>query len=67
MPVGVGDSRYAGPDLGPFKCEHCEYFKKPTFCNNPTVKGDARKGKIPLLNGKAVVHPRGCCNEYEPR
>jgi len=67
MSVGSGRAKYAPPDLGPFKCEHCEYFKRPTLCGNPVVLRDARSGVLPMLNGKAVVHPRGCCNEYEPK
>lgn len=65
--IGVGNSHYARPKDGPFKCANCEYFKSPTFCSNEVVLKDAHRGLIAIQNGKAIVEPEGCCNEFEPK
>lgn len=65
--IGVGNSHYARPKEGPFKCSNCEYFKSPTFCGHPTVIADAKRGLIGIQGGKAIVEPEGCCNEFETR
>lgn len=44
---------YMGPEKGPFKCGHCEYFNaKGSFCTNDVIQ--------------APVEAEGCCNLYEP-
>lgn len=63
--IGIGKSHYAPPALGPFKCKNCEYFKSPTFCNNKVVLADAERGLLSRQEGKAIVEPEGCCNEFE--
>lgn len=42
-------ANYMGPDKGPFKCGHCEYFQAPASCSK--VSG--------------IVDAEGCCNLYE--
>lgn len=41
---------YMGPEEGPFKCGHCEYFDKG-YCANEAIQ--------------ANVEAEGCCNLYE--
>jgi hypothetical protein len=41
---------YMGGELGPFRCDHCEYFKAPSSCA--------------IVEGQ--IDPEGCCNVYEP-
>lgn len=43
---------YMDPDKGPFLCSHCSHFDKITGHDCEVVEG--------------VVHPKGCCNNYEP-
>ena len=40
---------YMGPEKGPFKCGHCEYFESPSSCRK--VDG--------------AIDPNGCCNLYQ--
>lgn len=40
---------YMDGDKGPFRCDHCEYYKDPNECE--IVKG--------------FIDPAGCCNLYE--
>lgn len=42
-------ANYFGPDQGPFKCSHCEYF----------IVGGACK-KV-----EGTIDPDGCCNLFE--
>ncbi len=51
---------YMGPEDGPFRCDHCDYFTAPDACRHPAV--------IRELGGTthARVSPAGCCNHYEP-
>lgn len=42
---------YMGPEHGPFKCAHCEYFSAPHSCK--------------LVAGS--VDAEGCCSLYEPK
>jgi len=42
-------ANYFGPDQGPFKCSHCEYF----------IVGGACK-KV-----EGYIDPDGCCNLFE--
>lgn len=42
---------YQGPDQGPFKCAHCEYFIAPSACSK--VSGP--------------IAPEGCCNNYQKK
>lgn len=42
-------ANYMGPDKGPFKCGHCEYFMAPNACQK--VQGP--------------IDAEGCCNLYE--
>ncbi len=40
---------YMGPEKGPFKCGHCEYFQSPSQCQK--VAG--------------MIDANGCCNLYQ--
>ncbi len=40
---------YMGGELGPFRCDHCEYWKAPASCH--IVEGE--------------IDPAGCCNMFE--
>jgi len=47
------DVNYFGPEKGPFRCGHCEYFDlKRSYCEHPLIRAD--------------VNYSGCCNKYEP-
>lgn len=62
--IGVGHPHYAGPEHGPFRCDHCIHFRKPTFCNHPDI---VELKELPKLNGRTVVHPKGCCNYFRDK
>jgi len=62
--IGTKRSGYAGPDLGPFRCDNCHHaHDKGHSCDQPEVIQDLGKGP----NGRAKVDPKGCCNEFYPR
>ncbi len=46
---------YAPASEGPFRCDHCEYFKAPTTCTKPEI--------IRLRQGK--VQAGACCDYFE--
>jgi hypothetical protein len=56
--IGSAQTGYAGPENGPFECDHCIHFDGQGTCNNPQVQAD------PEVQGK--VDAEGCCNLYSP-
>lgn len=66
-PIGTKATGYAGPEDGPFNCEHCVHFLVPRFCNHPEVVADKELRKAPGQGALvAIVSPQGCCNEFRP-
>lgn len=66
--VGTKAVGYAGPQYAPFRCSHCQWFKASrSVCGHPEVIADPETDKT-MVDGekKAVVDPRGCCNEFRP-
>lgn len=62
--IGTKAVGYAGPENGPFRCGHCQWFKSPRNCGHPEVIADPEMRKD--SNGNAIVAPDGCCNEFRP-
>jgi D-arabinose 1-dehydrogenase-like Zn-dependent alcohol dehydrogenase len=60
---------YMPVQKGPFRCDHCEYYRSTNRCDNSTIIGYATLGKfgLSLVDGKAKVDPGGCSDEYEPK
>lgn len=50
--VDAQQAGYMGPENGPFKCSHCEYF--------------VADGK-PCQKVADPIRAEGCCNLYEPK
>ena len=65
-PIGTVHAHYAGPDEGPFLCANCTHFARGGHCNHPDVIEDAKAGEggLSIVDGKAAVSARGCCNYF---
>jgi hypothetical protein len=69
--VGSKATGYAGPELGPFRCSRCTWYKPLDLCcggcGHPEVIADKAVPKVKTSEGeKASVHADACCNEFRP-
>jgi len=51
---------YQGPEYGPFKCAHCEYYT-----DKDKNQGTCSKPQLAKELGTNIVEAEGCCNFYE--
>lgn len=62
-PIGTAKAGYSGPKDGPFKCSHCMHAEDARWCDHPIVIEDLGATE----NGKAEIHPDGCCTYFRPK
>lgn len=60
---GEPGTGYMGPEDGPFRCDHCEYFKDGT-CGNEEMLKLSKRAKS---NGRVKVDAGGCCIYFEEK
>lgn len=66
---GVAKPVYMRASKGPFRCDHCEYYRSANRCDNKVIIERAKKGldELTFEDGLAVVEPGSCSDEYWPR
>ena len=65
-PTGTKDSKYSGPEYGPFRCDHCVHFGHDyNTCKHPKVVKDPEMETV-RIDGKvyAKVKAGGCCEYF---
>lgn len=69
-PIGTKHAHYAPPSDGPFRCDNCQHYSEPHFCNHPDVIEDAKAGGKGLKMGskdRAIINSAGCCNYFRTK
>ena len=61
---GEPGTGYMGPEDGPFRCDHCEYFKDNS-CGNEEMKKLSKRAKT--SEGRVKVAADGCCIYFEEK
>lgn len=63
--IGTKATGYTKKEWGPFLCINCVHSDREGIrCDHPEVIADPETEKI---DGKAVIEPADCCNEFRPR
>ena len=61
---GEKNTGYMGPEDGPFRCDHCEYYRESdSSCGGKSMKKLSKRAKT--SDGRVKVEADGCCIYYE--
>ena len=64
-PIGTKATGFTKKEWGPFLCINCVHSdREGVRCDHPEVIADPEVEKV---DGKAVIEPADCCNEFRPR
>jgi hypothetical protein len=58
---------YLDGSHGPFRCDHCEYFRDGGACNEEHIIAFAKRGEygLTMVGPLAKVDPAGCSDYFE--